>query len=62
MYIVRSRKSMVRCDCLCVKFKLVWKELRLVRKLFSSCVVSVQIMNMSSMYRLNVSGLVVESI
>ena len=51
---------MVRCDCSCVKFKLVWKELRLVRKLFSSSVVSVQIMNMSSMYRLNVSGLVVE--
>ena len=47
---------MVRYECSCVKFKLLWNEFRLVRKLFSSSVVSVQIISMSSMYLVIMRG------
>ena len=41
---------MVWYEYSCVKFRLLWNEFRLVRKLFSSSVVSVQIISMSCMY------------
>ena len=47
---------MVRYEYSCVKFRLLWNEFRLVRKLFSSSVVSAQIISMSYMHLVIMTG------
>ena len=53
---MRSRKSIVDDECLCVNCRLVWKELSSRRKESSVSAESVQIMKMSSMYRVISNG------
>ena len=56
--IVRSRKLTLVVECSCVKWRLGWKVFRSCRNDASVSAVSVQMMKMSSMYRVKVSGLI----